>query len=604
MRCGMKEDRGAPARGDDGDVPQTSPRSHGELGLSIPAAPAHDRDGHLHLVPAVLAYYKRFHMIRSSILLDTCAPGHPETMANNEKEGKHKKDFTWQLIMASLVGALGSSFLYGYNLSVVNAPALYIRELYNESWSRRYDQTISSNTISILWSVTVSIFAIGGLVGALLVTPMVNQLGRKRTLLLNNLFAILAALLMSLANLADIPEMVIIGRFIMGVDGGIALSTLPMYLNEISPKRIRGSLGQVTAILICVGVFTGQVLGLPEIFGQESRWPCLFGFILIPAAIQLMVLPFFPESPRYLLLDKQDTKKAEKAFRTFRGRKDVSKDIEDVLAETRIQRNIRTVSVIELFKTRSVRWQIITVIITMASYQLCGLNAIWFYTNSIFEASGIERRTIPYITLSTGGIEILAAVVSGITIEKLGRRILLIGGFGLMTLFFSILTISLTFQDSASWLPYISIVSILGVIASFCIGPGGIPFVLVGEFFQQSQRPAAFMIAGTVNWISNFAVGLLFPLIRDSLKNYCFLVFAVICLLGALYLYFVLPETKNKTFHEIDQAFAKINKMSTAVNDSEKYWSAEKTVEQTENTKAHTDNADHNSMEMDHINKM
>ncbi|KAM5191451.1 solute carrier family 2, facilitated glucose transporter member 9 [Mantella aurantiaca] len=535
---------------------------------------------------------------------DNCKSGHSDRMPKNEMERKHKKDFTWQLIMASLAGALGSSFLYGYNLSVVNAPALYIRQLYNESWSRRYDQTISSSTISILWSVTVSIFAIGGLVGAQLVTPMVKLLGRKTTLLINNLFAIAAALLMSLANLADIPELIIVGRFVMGVDGGIALSTLPMYLNEISPKRIRGSLGQVTAILICVGVFTGQVLGLPEIFGQESLWPCLFGFIMIPAVIQLIVLPFFPESPRYLLLEKQDTKRAEKAFQTFLGRKDVSQDIEDVLAETRVQRNTRMVSVIELFRTRSARWQIITVIITMACYQLCGLNAIWFYTNSIFEASGIQRDTIPYITLSTGGIEILAAVLSGITIEKLGRRILLIGGFGLMTLFFGILTVTLTFQDSTSWLPYVSIVCILGVIASFCIGPGGIPFVLVGEFFQQSQRPAAFMIAGTVNWISNFAVGLLFPLIRDGLDNYCFLVFAVICLGGALYLYFILPETKNKTFNEIDQAFAKRNKTSSGAKESEKYWNTEKNVEQTENTKTYIDNTDHNEMEMEDINHM
>ncbi|XP_053314251.1 solute carrier family 2, facilitated glucose transporter member 9 isoform X2 [Spea bombifrons] len=485
------------------------------------------------------------------------------------KEKDVNKDFTWRLVMAALIGALGSSFLYGYNLSVVNAPANYIRELYNQSWSTRYGNTISSNTISILWSVTVSIFAVGGLVGALIVIPMVNLLGRKGTLLMNNLFAIVAALLMSLAGVAKVPEMVILGRFIMGIDGGIALSTLPMYLNEISPKHIRGSLGQITAILICVGVFTGQVLGLPEIFGRESLWPCLFGFIAIPSLIQLLVLPFFPESPRYLLLQKQDTKKAEKALRSFLGRNDVKQDIEDVLAETRLQRNMRLVSVFELFKTRSVRWQIITVIITMGSYQLCGLNAIWFYTNSIFKGAGIPPATIPYITLSTGGIEILAAVVSGITIEKLGRRVLLIGGFGLMTLFFGILTLSLTFQDYASWVPYISIVCILGVIASFCIGPGGIPFILVGEFFQQSQRPSAFMIAGVVNWISNFAVGLLFPLIQEGLGNYCFLVFAVICMSGAFYLYFVLPETKNKTFVEIDQSFAKINKTASAINETE-----------------------------------
>ncbi|XP_073430579.1 solute carrier family 2, facilitated glucose transporter member 9 isoform X2 [Dendrobates tinctorius] len=521
----------------------------------------------------------------------------------NVKVENPKKEFTWRLIMAALVGALGSSFLYGYNLSVVNAPAAYIRQLYNESWSSRYNYVVSGNTVSIMWSVTVSIFAIGGLLGALIVIPMVNTLGRKKTLLINNLFALVAALLISLANIAQVPEMVIIGRFMIGVDGGIALSTLPMYLNEISPKRIRGSLGQITAILICVGVFTGQVLGLPEIFGRESLWPCLFGFILIPAALQVVFLPFFPESPRYLLLEKQDTKRAEKAFRTFLGKKDVSQDIEDVLAETRIQRNMQLVSVIELFKDRSARWQIITVIVTMASYQLCGLNAIWFYTNSIFKEAGIQPQTIPYITLSTGGIEILAAVVSGMTVEKLGRRVLLIGGFGLMTTFFGILTISLTFQDRASWVPYISIFCILGVIASFCIGPGGIPFVLVAEIFQQSQRPAAFMIAGSVNWICNFAVGLLFPLIQDGLGNYCFLVFATICLAGALYLYFVLPETKNKTFNEIDQAFAKINKISQSVKELDKLPPEEKTLDQLEDNDLHTPCSDCNNLQLEHLDQ-
>lgn len=249
-----------------------------------------------------------------------------------------------------------------------------------------------------------------------------------------------------------------------------------------------------------------------------------------------------------------------KAFQKFLGKADVSRVMEEVLAESRVQRNIHLVSVLELLRAPFVRCQVITVVITMACYQLCGLNAIWFYTNSIFEKAGIPPRNIPYITLSTGGIEILAAVISGLVIERLGRRPLLIGGFGLMTLFFGILTITLKLQDRAPWVPYLSIVCILAIIASFCSGPGGIPFILTGELFQQSQRPAAFTIAGTVNWLSNFAVGLLFPFIQRSLDTYCFLVFAAICFTGAVYLYFVLPETKNRTHAEISQAFAKRNK--------------------------------------------
>nr|XP_023494121.1 solute carrier family 2, facilitated glucose transporter member 9 isoform X5 [Equus caballus] len=240
-------------------------------------------------------------------------PGPPEGAcpSSGTLGGSRRKDWSCSLIVASLVGAFGSSFLYGYNLSVVNAPAPYIKAFYNESWERRHGHPTDPDTLTLLWSVTVSIFAIGGLVGTLIVKLIGRVLGRKYTLLVNNGFAISAALLMACSLQAGTFEMLIVGRFIMGVDGGIALSALPMYLSEISPKEIRGSLGQVTAIFICVGVFTGQVLGLPELLGKESTWPYLFGVIAVPAVVQLVSLPFLPESPRYLLLEKHDQVAAE-----------------------------------------------------------------------------------------------------------------------------------------------------------------------------------------------------------------------------------------------------------------------------------------------------
>uniref|UniRef100_A0A6I8N003 Solute carrier family 2, facilitated glucose transporter member 5 n=1 Tax=Ornithorhynchus anatinus TaxID=9258 RepID=A0A6I8N003_ORNAN len=468
-------------------------------------------------------------------------------------EVKKKSNWTCSLLTASFVGAFGSSFLYGYNLSVVNAPTVYIKAFYNDSWERRFGHSVHPETLTLLWSVTVSIFAIGGVVGTFIVTLIGKLLGRKQMLLANNAFAVLAALLMATSPLAGSFEMLILGRFIMGVDGGIALSALPMYLSEISPKEIRGSLGQVTAIFICIGVFTGQILGLPEIFGRESRWPYLFGMIMVPALVQLVSLPFLPESPRYLLFEKHDEAAATKAFQTFLGKDDVSQEIEDILAESRAQRNLRLESVPQLLKNRSVRWQIITVIITMACYQLCGLNA-------------------------------------GLVIERLGRRPLLIGGFGLMAFFFGILTVALTLQDRAPWIPYLSIVCILVIIASFCSGPGGIPFILTGEFFQQSQRPAAFLIAGTVNWLSNFIVGLLFPFIQKGLETYCFLVFAAICVIGAVYFYFVLPETKNRTLAEISLQFAKRNKTHLVEEKTEVAMSEEKANENSSKDSSSTPN--------------
>ncbi|KAG7493307.1 solute carrier family 2, facilitated glucose transporter member 9 isoform X1 [Solea senegalensis] len=483
----------------------------------------------------------------------------PPTHQNTTESGR--KPITACLLNAAFFGALGSSYLYGYNLSVVNAPALHIKVFYNTTWMERYGEPIKEETVTFLWSITVSIFAIGGLLGALFVSVLLRILGRKGTLLLNNVFAVIAALLLSLGETAKSFEMLIIGRLIMGLDSGVALSALPMYLGEISPRHVRGLIGQFNSILICLGVFTGQALGLPELLGQGSRWNFLFAFMAFPAVLQLCVLPFLPESPRYLLMERKDEAGAERAFQRFLGKEDVSQELEEVRREAQTQGNLQIVSVLQLIRSPAVRWQLITIIITMACYQLCGLNAIWYYTNGILREAGFDANIIPYITLSTGAIETLAAIISGLVIERLGRKLLLIFGFSAMAVFFSLLTVFLTFQDSASWMPYLSYVCILIVIASFCSGPGGIPFILTGELFEQSYRPAAFMIAGTVNWLSNFAVGLLFPFIQERLGSYAFLVFVAVCVTGSIYLFIVLPETKNKTFMDISKSFAKINKI-------------------------------------------
>ncbi|XP_034725979.1 solute carrier family 2, facilitated glucose transporter member 9 isoform X1 [Etheostoma cragini] len=488
---------------------------------------------------------------------------------SESRKTSEQQPITACLLSAAFFGALGSSFIYGYNLSVVNAPALFIKAFYNTTWIERYGEPLSAETATLLWSVTVSIFAIGGVFGTLAVSLILKVLGRKGTLLLNNSFAIISALLLTLGERAKSFEMLIIGRLIIGVNSGIALSALPMYLGEITPRHIRGSIGQFNAILICSGVFTGQVLGLPELLGQESRWSYLFSFLALPAMLQLCVLPFLPESPRYLLIERRDEAGAERAFQRLLGKKDVSQELEEVHTEARAQDNLHTASVLQLLRSPAVRWQLITIIITMACYQLCGLNAIWYYTNGILRDAGFAENIIPYITLSTGAIETLAAIISGLVIERIGRRPLLIFGFCAMAVFFSLLTVFLNFQDRLSWMPYLSYISILAVIASFCSGPGGIPFVLTGELFEQSYRPAAFMIAGIVNWLSNFAVGLLFPFIQDTLQSFAFLVFVVVCVLGAIYLFVVLPETKNKTFMDISKSFAKINKIPATLPSNE-----------------------------------
>ncbi|XP_078141759.1 solute carrier family 2, facilitated glucose transporter member 9-like [Centroberyx gerrardi] len=383
----------------------------------------------------------------------------------------------------------------------------------------------------------------------------------RGTLLVNNCFSLVAAVLQASGERAHSFEMLIIGRFILGIHTGISLSALPMYLGEISPRHIRGSITQFNSILINLGVLTGQIMGLPEVLGQESRWNFLFALIALPALLQLSVLSFLPESPRYLLMEKKDKAGAEKAFRRFLGKEDVTSELAEVQAESQAQ-NLQIISVLGLLRNRAVRWQIITVIVTMACYQLSGVNALVYYTNLILTDAGITDSLVTYITLSIGGIEVISAVISGLLIERVGRRPLLIVGFSGMAVSYSLLTVFLNIQDTGSWTPYVSFACILAAIAFFCLGPAGTTFIVTIELFEQSYRPAAFLIGGSVLWLCNFTVGLVFPFIQEALQTYVFLVFVVVCLTGAVYLFIILPETKNKTFVDISQSFAKRNKIS------------------------------------------
>ncbi|XP_067393108.1 solute carrier family 2, facilitated glucose transporter member 9-like [Emydura macquarii macquarii] len=463
---------------------------------------------------------------------------------------------TFPLLAATLLASFGSSLLYGYNLAVVNSPAVHIKAFYNATWSRRYGQSLGPELLTVMYSLTVSVFALGGLVGSFPVGMLVTRYGRNGTLVRSTLLVFLASLLMGFSRYLESPEMVIVGRFVTGLHSGICLSVVPMYLGEIAPKNLRGFLGLVPSIFICLGVFSAQVLGLPELLGEDGSWPLFLSLVVVPAFLQLLLLHWFPESPRYLLIEKNNIRGATNALRWFLGKDDVGDVIEEMREEQRSLSSVDSVSVWQLLRDGSVRWQTLSVVVINMGMQLSGIDAIWFYTNTIFQHAGIPGPEIPYVTVGTGAIEVLAGLLGCITIEKLGRRPLVIVGFCFMGLCCAGITVALVLQATVPWMRYLSIACVIGIIAGFCMGPAGVPFLMTAELFKQSHRPAAYIVGGSLNWLSNFTVGFVFPFLQVSAGAFCYLVFCGICLLVALYVYVVIPETKNKTFVEISQIFA------------------------------------------------
>ncbi|XP_065699555.1 solute carrier family 2, facilitated glucose transporter member 5-like [Patagioenas fasciata] len=463
---------------------------------------------------------------------------------------------TFPLVSVAFLVSFGSSMLYGYNLAVVNSPAVHIKAFYNATWSHRYGHGLTSGSLTLLYSLTVSIFALGGLVGSLLVGVLTERYGRNVVLSRSTVLVLLASSFMGFSRELGSPEMVIVGRSIMGLHSGICLSVVPLYLGEIAPKNLRGFLGLVPSIFICLGVFFAQVLSLPELLGNDRFWPLFLSVGVVPASLQLLLLHCFPESPRYLLIEKNDIFGATAALHRFLGTPNVQDVIEEMKEEQQSLSSMEMVSVWQLLWDRSVHWQTLSVVVVNAGMQLSGIDAIWFYTNTIFENAGIPASQIPYTILGTGATEVIAGLIGCFTIEKLGRRPLIITGFCSMGICLAGLTISLLLQSALPWMCYVSVTCVVGIIAGFCMGPAGIPFLMTAELFVQSHRPAAYIVGGSLNWLCNFTIGFIFPFLQMSAGAFCNLIFCGICFLVALYVYLIVPETKNKTFMEISHIFA------------------------------------------------
>uniref|UniRef100_A0A8D1F5H6 Solute carrier family 2, facilitated glucose transporter member 5 n=1 Tax=Sus scrofa TaxID=9823 RepID=A0A8D1F5H6_PIG len=428
------------------------------------------------------------------------------------------------LVLATLSAAFGSAFEYGYNIAVVNTPHKVLKSFYNETFFERHGTFMDEKVMLLLWSCTVSVFPLGGLVGSLVVGLLVDRCGRKGTLLINNVFAIIPAILMGVSKVAKAFELIIFSRVMLGVCAGISYSALPMYLGELAPKNLRGTLGTMTEVFVIMGVFLAQIFSLQAILGNPTGWPVLLAITGVPALFQLLSLPFFPESPRYTLIQKRDEETAQQALRRLRGWADVEDEMEEMRVEAQAEQAEGRLSVLNLFTFRPVRWQLISIIVLMAGQQLSGINA----------AS---------------------------TVERLGRRRLLLVGYSICGSACLVLTLALLFQSAVAELSYLSVICVFAYIAGHSIGPSPVPSVVRTEIFLQSSRPAAFLVDGAVHWLTNFIVGFVFPSIQEVIGAYSFIIFAGICLLTAVYIYEVIPETKGRTFVEINRIFAKRNRV-------------------------------------------
>ncbi|KFW85706.1 Solute carrier family 2, facilitated glucose transporter member 5, partial [Manacus vitellinus] len=234
----------------------------------------------------------------------------------------------------------------------------------------------SEDMITLMWSFIVSIYSIGGLLGSSSTGYLAVRFGRKKSMLLANIPALLSAALMALSRLSGSFEMIIAGRFSAGLCAGIHLGTHVQYAGEISPKKLRGFINVTSSVFFALGKTVARILGLRELLGSQSLWPMLMASCGFPALFQLVMLPFFPESPPYLLMQKEDQEGCKKAIRQLWGEGHHQAEIDDIMKEKATMKNTKILSVLELLKEPAFRWQLYMTIILTATVQLCGINAV------------------------------------------------------------------------------------------------------------------------------------------------------------------------------------------------------------------------------------
>ncbi|XP_061665907.1 solute carrier family 2, facilitated glucose transporter member 11-like [Syngnathoides biaculeatus] len=489
---------------------------------------------------------------------------HMKPTGTVEPEETSQRTSSKTLVLTVCSAAIGGTFQYGYNISVINAPTSYIQTFINITHTARWGTGLDTPHITVFWTLIVSAFSLGGLFGALLAGPMAVRFGRKNSLLFNNLFLFVGGLLFLICRVARSFEIIILARFLVGINSGVSMNVQPMYFGESAPKHLRGAVAFSSAGFTALGIFSGQVVGLNMVLGTEPLWPYLLASNMLPGLIQMLTLPWFPESPRYLLIDKGDNEACVRALERLRGGVAPTVEMKEMLEEQKMYSDGGSAASAKtpwsLFKDPNLRSQLRTVMVASSAMMLCGNDSIYFYASYIFLQAGIPADKIQYATIGTGASELTASILSNLLIERVGRKCLLVGGYTLMSCWTVVITVALTLKNQGvEGMPYLSMVCVFTYILSFGFGPAGVTGVLPAEIFDQSARPAAYMVAGSLMWLSLLLVGMIFPFIVSGLGSLCFLPFLAVCLVSAVFLGLTFPETKGKSLAEITTKFDRKN---------------------------------------------
>uniref|UniRef100_A0A182LW89 Major facilitator superfamily (MFS) profile domain-containing protein n=1 Tax=Anopheles culicifacies TaxID=139723 RepID=A0A182LW89_9DIPT len=463
----------------------------------------------------------------------------PNINANVRKETR----WTFWLITTGISTTFGAAVPTGYNIGVINAPANYIKSWCNDTIYETYGTVFTEGNLETFWSAVVSIFLIGGVIGSLGGAWVADRLGRKRSFLLCGFLLFFGGVCFQFCQTLSSVELLMIGRFVVGLAAGLTTSTVPMYLTELAPLGLRGALGVFCSMGVTGGVVVGQIISLEEVFGTDDHWQFALSFYVILVVMFFVPYPWLPESPKYLFVIRRRHDEAVYELKRVAGskvrdeyvreqidamRRECTPENDEELygdgnstAEKPKERTIWSV-----LKDRTLLLPLVLVCALQGGQQLSGINAVFFYSVSIFESVGLSSTDAKFANLGAGCLNLFVAFFSPILMAKFNRRFLALTSF---TQMYKNLSENVFFQDDVEWFSYASIVAILLYILFYQIGLGPIPYFIGSELFEVGPRPAAMAMGSLASWGCNFIVAMLFTTLQSAWGAFVFLPFAFTC---------------------------------------------------------------------------
>ena len=421
-------------------------------------------------------------------------------------------------------------FLFGFDTAVISGADQPLQQLWKSS-DIFHGALIMS---SALW---------GTVVGALSGNIPTEQLGRKKTLIIVGTLYFVSAIG---SALSINPYFFFIMRFIGGIGVGISSIVVPAYIAEISPAKYRGRLVALYQFQIVFGILVAFLSNflLSEFFGLGWRW--MLGIEVIPALIFLLLVTNVPESPRWLLLRKNEVERCRNILSISHPN-----NVDRILDE--IQQSREEYTQESLF-SRPYFFPILLAFLLALFNQMSGINFVIYFAPRVFSIAGLDSSAALLSSAGFGLVNLISTLLGILLIDRVGRKkLMLIGSIGYII---SLFAVSWAFFSNADGM--IVVFFIFLFIASHAIGQGAVIWVYIAEIFPNNVRAKGQSMGCGTHWIAAAVITLLMPYFLSRFETYSiFGFFGIIMILQLLFVIFVMPETKGKSLESISQELYK-----------------------------------------------